>query len=99
MTEYLILFLAITISAILLIFSYRSFGKKKWVSTGSALLLSIPVIAVSVLTASTIIDKSTIERLTKEHTIATIQFKNLGNHHYQASFTEPFQQSIEFEIY
>ncbi|MDH3326595.1 MAG: cation/multidrug efflux pump [Gammaproteobacteria bacterium] len=99
MIEYITLTIVTSFSMGLVYFTYRSLGKKKLTTAGIGILLSIPTIAFTTLLASTIIDDSTIKRLTKEHTIATIEFRNIGNHHYRASFTEPHQLPVEFEIY
>ncbi|MDH5258757.1 MAG: cation/multidrug efflux pump [Gammaproteobacteria bacterium] len=99
MTEYIALTISIVISLGLLFFSHRNFRQKRYVSATTTLLAAIPTIAFTGLMAGTAMDESTIKRLTKEHTIATIEFRNLGDHYYRASFTEPHQQAIEFDMY
>ena len=98
MTEYIILILAIATSAGFLYFSYRAFAKKRLVSASSYLLLSLPALAFVALLTNTIMDDSTIKRLTREHAIATIEFRTIGKHHYRASFTKPHAPPMEFEM-
>lgn len=99
MTEYLLLFFAIAACIGLLTFSYRKFAKKSYLSGSSSLIFSLPVIATTILIANTIFDDSSIKRLTEEHTIATVEFRNIGEHHFRVSFTEPHKESVEFEMF
>jgi len=99
MREYLLLLLVIVILVGLILFSYRKLTNKSYVYAASGLLLSLPILAIVALQISFIVDDSTIKRLTKEHTIATIAFRNIGDHHFRASFTQPHQASVEYDIY
>jgi len=99
MTQYVTLSVALIITAALLFFSYRALVKKKWGAITVGIFLSIPSITATTFIASTIMDESTIERLTREHTIATIQFTQINKHHYQANFTQSHQEPFSLDIY
>ncbi len=99
MITYLLLSSAIVIAAGLLFSGYRQLAKKSYFYGAASLVFSLPIIAIVALTTSLIIDGSTIKRLTKEHTIATIEFQNVGPLHFRASFTEAHQPPVEYDLY
>lgn len=99
MTEYVLLFGATASALGLLYFSYKKLSNKAYLYAASSLALSLPLMAFVALMANLIIDDSTIKRLTKEHTIASIEFTNIGEQHFRASFTEPHHAPVEYDIY
>lgn len=99
MIEYISLTSALAVSIVLILFTYRVYRKKQYVYAGTGTLLSIFAMAVTSMIATVIIDESTIKRLTKEHTIATIEFKNIGKQRFRVSFIESHQLPVEYELY
>ena len=99
MYEYLLLSITVIASLLVVLVTYRAYQAGKWLRMSATLVLSIFTIAITSVIATTIMDDSTIKRLTREHTIAVIEFRALGDKHFRASFTEPDQKPIEFDMY
>ena len=91
MTEYLLLTLSIAASLGLLLLGYRKLAKKSYFVGVSSLVACLPTVTLSIFIANTMLDDSSIKRLTQEHTIATIAFRSVGEQHFRASFTQAHQ--------
>jgi len=99
MTEAIILVFSISLSLLLVFFSYRSLIKKNRISALLFSLLSFIFVSITILVTTTIFEETTIKRLTEEHVIATIEFKQIDQFHYSATFTEPHKQAVTYDLY
>ena len=98
MTEAIII---ITLSGLLLGFSYlsyRSLKKKQRLRSAITLSLSALFLALNIFYISLILDKSSYERLTKEHTIATISFKKENPQQFLVTLQPAYSPPLKAEI-
>ena len=79
--------------------SWSTLRNKQFIRSWLYFSFSVFFLTLSSILASFIIDYDTFQRLTREHPIAKIEFKSLGEHHYQAILSESNTQPIFLELH
>jgi len=99
MTEFLVLMFCSTITLTLSFVTYRYYIRGKKIRFIFSASLSVLFLVISVFAVITTTEKSTIERLTQSHTLATIEFEEIQPSHYRALFKVSHQQPAAFDLY
>lgn len=98
-TEQIILALCILFGLMLIKISWQKFRKRQLLRGWLNFSLAIFLLSLSSIFAVFIVDYDTYQRLTREQSIATIEFHNLGNQHYQAVLTITDSRPIFMALY
>lgn len=98
MIEFVILASTLTCLLIAGFFNYRQFKKKKLARAIFTLPFSIFLFAVNIMLISFLLDKDSYERLTKEHTVAIIEFENIRAQQFKVTISPAYSQPITVEL-
>jgi len=98
MTEVIVIaLLFVTLTAVVFL-NYRLFIKKKRLKAMLIMPFSLSLFASIILFGSLILDKGTYDRLTKEHTIATISFEKVRPQYFKVLVEPAHSIPVNLEI-
>ena len=98
-TIYLILAVSLILVAVVSLYNYKLIRQKKRARAYILLPVTLCLNLLAALLISIAIEGNTYERLTKEHTIATIEFSSLAPQHYRAVLKQSHQNPITVELH
>lgn len=91
----ILLFVALIATGLI---NYRLFLKKSRIKALFIAPFTLALFAGNILFISLMLDKGTYERLTKEHTVATISFENIRPKYFRAILKPAFSPPVNIEI-
>jgi len=97
--EYILLFIFFTAGISLFLYSRKKFRRRQRLRAWSSFTSSSVFLLAALIIAVFVFDQGTFQRLTKEHAVATIHFKSIAKHKYQAVITAARTKPMELELH